>query len=128
MKKSSKILLTSVAIIGVISACGYYGLEYFTTGASTEKLASSVSNADFSDTFVEDNLAVEEAGNIVVSNTTSPSKAIILADSINPTISERSMPRRGSIRSRRRLPVVEQGLYQQWMVDAKELAKDLGEM
>ena len=24
--------------------------------------------------------------------------------------------------------VVEQGLYQQWMVDAKELAKDLGEM
>lgn len=73
MKKSSKILLTSVAIIGVISACGYYGLEYFTTGTLNETTKTTTSgNAQdmFTDSYID-----EESGYII--NKASKKTAIV---------------------------------------------------
>ncbi len=64
MKKSSKILLTSVAIIGVIGACGYYSSQYFTTGnySEDESAGGSSINYEFSDTFIENSIVYSENG------------------------------------------------------------------
>ena len=64
MKKSSKILLTSVAIIGVIGACGYYGSQYFTTGnySYDESVGGSSINYEFGDTFTENSIVYSENG------------------------------------------------------------------